>query len=397
MARANASTLWERQHLSWRDPLQVASHWHEAKQVDSRLLRYRASRGWWDALDAANVTLIVSREYEHLLLAITIRDGSPSISYFPLPHPSGVAFDAKHAKLWVASTRNPNQLVSFQPVDTLLPRGDVRAISPVEKPMTPRSTVFLPGCYYIHDLAIIQGDLHANSVGQNVVVRLNDAGVEAVWWPRSVERNGRPATDRNYLQLNSIAAGSSVGTSFYSASTAAPGRYRPGQLLFPVDGRGVVFSGETREVYTTGLTRPHSARFIAEELWIDNSGYGEFGRAVHGKFEPALKMPGWTRGLCFANDIGFVGTSRVIPRFSRYAPGLDSEKSVCGVHAIDMKTLSVLGSLIWPFGNQIFAIEPVPRTWTGGFPSRAGRSRSLERESALFYTFAPAGARVPIA
>ncbi|HZP80101.1 MAG TPA: hypothetical protein VFB21_00560, partial [Chthonomonadaceae bacterium] len=90
---------------------------------------------------------------------------------------------------------------------------------------------------------------------------------------------------------------------------------------------------------------------------------------------------------CFHGRIAFVGTSRVIPRFRQYAPGLDVEASVCGVHALDTVTGQVLGSLLWLYGNQIFAIEGVPREWTSGFPFPVGTRRATAREKQLFYTF----------
>ena len=72
-------------------------------------------------------------------------------------------------------------------------------------------------------------------------------------------------------------------------------------------------------------------------------------------------MPGWTRGLGIVGEVAFVATSRVIARFSQYAPGLRVEEARCGIHAIDLGSGAVLGSLFWPRGDQIFAIELVPR------------------------------------
>lgn len=371
----------------WRDPVAVASHWQDASRLDPSVLRFKVAGSWWDAVERAGVTLIVSREYEHLLLGITVTGGKPDVTYFRLPHPSGIAFNAKSSELWVASTRNPNQLVVFRAVSKMLNRADRKTVQVTRRPLLPVRTSFLPGCYYIHDLAFVDGTLHANSVGQNVVLRIEEGSAEPVWWPRSIESAGRPATDRNYIQLNSIAAGADVATSFFSASSAAPGRFRPGHLSYPVDRQGVIFSGATRDVSTTGLTRPHSARFFNGELWVDNSGYGEIGQAPHGPFEPVLRLPGWTRGLSFVADIGFVGTSRVIRRFQHYAPGLDIDRSVCGLHAVDMRTLRIVGSMTWPAGNQIFAIEAVPRSWTLGFPLRVGQARSVTDDEALFYAF----------
>src|SRR5205823_12622765 len=139
-----------------------------------------------------------------------------------------------------------------------------------------------------------------------VVVRLPEGGgFEPVWWPRCIDGPRGPRTDKNYLQLNSIAAGPSLKTSYFAASAAAPSRRRPGHLNFPVDRRGVVFSGATREVVGTGLTRPHSARLRGQEVWVDNSGYGELGRIVAGRFEPEI---GRASGRDRVQSSGLVGT-----------------------------------------------------------------------------------------
>jgi uncharacterized protein (TIGR03032 family) len=234
---------------------------------------------------------------------------------------------------------------------------------------------------------MIGEDLYANAVGQNAVIRCTEEGhYERVWWPKCVEKEHGPVFGQNHIQLNSIAAGGNLCTSFFSASANNISARRPGHRHFPVDRRGVVFSGETREEIARGLTRPHSARLHEGRIWVDNSGYGELGIAEDGRFTPVIRLPGWTRGLCFHNRIAFVGTSRVIPRFRQYAPGLDPDTSVCGLHAIDLTTGKVLGSLLWPYGNQIFAIDWTPQPFTSGFPFLV-HSRRAASEKTMFYTF----------
>jgi len=71
-------------------------------------------------------------------------------------------------------------------------------------------------------------------------------------------------------------------------------------------------------------------------------------------------LPGWTRGACLVDRYAVVGTSRVIPRFRRYAPGLDLERSRCGVHVVDRTSGDVTASLTWSDGNQIFAVDWLP-------------------------------------
>jgi uncharacterized protein (TIGR03032 family) len=384
--------LWSRHHAEWRDPAQVASQWQEAAQVAPELLRYAVRGHWWETLAATGMTLLVTRECEHLVMALCVRRGTPTISFLKMPHPSGLAVDATRGVVYIASTRNPNQVFDLAPVTGQLTRLDV-AVDPATghepaRPLVPVRSRFFPGCFYLHDLALVGGVLHANSVGQNAIVRLgDDGGYERVWWPHCIETEHGPVFGQNHIQLNSIAAGPDLASSYFSASTDRISARRPGHTNFLVDQRGVIFSGTTREPIAWGLTRPHSARLHQERIWVDNSGYGELGFIENGGFRPAARLSGWTRGLTFHKDIAFVGVSRVIPRFRRYAPGLDLEHSQCGIVAVDAVSGQELGCLHWPYGNQVFAVDLIPGELTSGFPFPVGMRRAKRSEKKLFYTF----------
>lgn len=379
--------LWETHHRDWRDPAQIASQWREADAVEPELLRHRADARWWDLITALGITLLVTREYEHLVMAISAVDGCPQVTYLPLPHPSGLAVDRAAARVHIASTRNPNQVYELAPVTGLMERADIDVDAPEGRPMIPVRSQFLPGALYIHDLALIGGRLHANAVGENAVVALTSDGYERIWWPQAIETREGPVFGRNHLQLNSIAAGATVDTSFFSASSEALSSRRPGHRNYPVDGRGVVYAGDSREPMLRGLTRPHSARLNGGRVWVDNSGYGQLGFADDGRYEVVSRLPGWTRGLCFVGDVAFVGTSRVIPRFAQYAPGLNVADSRCGVHAVSLESGEILGTMTWPNGNQIFGLDWLPASTSTGFAFRVGRARSQTREKKLFYAF----------
>ena len=357
LSGAEQDALWSRHNSEWREPAQIASQWQEAAEIDPRLLHYVVQGAWWETLEKSGVTLLVTREYEHLVMAMRVAPEGPVISYMRMPHPSGLAVDQARSTVYISSTRNPNQVYDLVPVTGLLSRLDVAADLPKGCPLVPVRSRFYPGCLYMHDLALIGGDLHANAVGQNAVVRLYDDGsYERVWWPRCIETQAGPVFGQNHIQLNSIAAGTDLKTSYFSASTDKLSSRRPGHKNFPVDKRGVIFWGMTREPAARGLTRPHSARLYAGRIWVDNSGYGEFGFVDNGAFASVAQLPGWTRGLCFHDRIAFVGTSCVIPRFRQYAPGLKLDASLCGMHAIDIESGQVLGSLVWPYGNQILSL-----------------------------------------
>ena len=395
-------SIWSRHHAQWRDTAQVTSHWEQAGSTDPGLLEFQTDSNLFALLERLDITLLVTREYEHLLMALSVVDGSPLITYFNMPHPSGLAVDREQGIVYVASTRNPNQVFELMPVRDRLDRLDVDRLDvdrldvdrdlesseqTIAGALLPVASRFYAGCLYMHDLAVIDGALYANSVGQNAVVELEPRGrSRKAWWPACIEQDGEPVFGRNHIQLNSIAPGASIETSFFSASSTAIEELRPGDPDYPVDRRGVIFDGATREVIVEGLTRPHSARLYKGRIYVDNSGYGELGAADTGRrLEVIARLPGWTRGLSITEGIAFVGTSRVIPRFSQYAPGLDVNKSVCGIHAVDLESGDILGSLTWPRGNQIFAIEWLPGSFSRGFPF--ADKRREEEEKLLFYTY----------
>lgn len=353
-----------------RDPAQIVGLWEPAGGIDPSLLKFRADDGWWATLARLKITLLVTREYEHLVCALGAGRRGPDVSHLCLPHPSGLVVDRRRRTVHVACTRNPNLLMELRP-----------AREPEAGRLVPVRARFLPGALYLHDLAMIGSSLHGNAVGWNAVVTLDhERAPRKAWWPRCVDGARH---DRNVLQLNSIAAGRSVRDSFYTASCDRAGRIHPGDPRFPVDRRGVLFSGRTREPVVRGLTRPHSARLHRDRVWLDNSGYGELGFVRDGRFEAVSRPGGWTRGLCIHKGIIFVGTSRVLPRFRAYAPGLVPAKCRTGVHAVELATGKILGSLVWPCGDQIFAIDVIPRCVSRGFPFPSGE----ERIRRLFYLF----------
>lgn len=403
-----SSTRRRSEDRAWRDPADVVSGWEGAGQIDPALLRYRTSGTFWDCLDSAGLTLLVTREYEHLVIALSVSRGRPVVSYLPLPHPSGLAVDRRQNIVHVASTRNPNQIFDLAPVRELMPRPDVasafrrknaqskrKSANPgsLDKPtLVPTRARMLPGSLYTHDLAFIGRQLFANAVGYNAVVRIAERGFDFAWWPRCAETRTGELIHQNHLQLNSIAAGPSLRSSYFTASTDAISRRRPGHANFPVDGRGVVFSGASREPIVFGLTRPHSARLNDGRLWLLNSGYGEYGYVDGRSYHSVAALPGWTRGLSFHDRVAFVGTSRVLPRFRQYAPGLKTDGASCGVHALDVRSGRVLGSLTWPAGNQIFGIEWMPRRVAEALPFVAGAPGP---PLTLFYAYRPPGVRLP--
>lgn len=385
--------VWEAHSRTWRDPSQVVGFAGTAPALHPEALKATTAGPFWDLLANLGVALLVSREYEHLLVHLSAPGGQARTTFLQVPHPSGLAYDAARGSVHVACTRNPNQVLDLEPVSGYLERADSTAPPQPHGTLLPTRSRYYPGSLYLHDLALIDGELHGNAVGHNAIVRLPESGgFERVWWPASIEADGSPDFTANHLQLNSIAPAATLAESWFTASGAAAEQFRPGDPTSPVDGLGVALDGRSREARVQGLTRPHSARLHDGALWLDNSGYGELRRA---ELTPATGMlgsdvvaalPGWTRGLVLVDDIAFVGTSRVIPRFAQYAPGLDPGTATCGIHTVDLRSGAVLAGLTWPAGNQIFAIEALPQAFSPGLPGAINGDRPEAAGPDFYYS-----------
>lgn len=384
--------LWEEQGAALRNPLEIICSNPQNNGVVEESLEYTVEGDFFTVLSLLNTTLFVTREYEHLVIALTPLQSKLRQSYLHIPHPSGLVTNKNTKALYIAATRNPNQIWEFYPQRDRLSRKDYKTEVENTAYMVPTRTKLYPGAYYFHDLAIIHNELYANSVGQNGILKVDFTSPQPdpiLWQPKSIRENSKEYSQKNYLQLNSIAAGDSIAQSYFSASVEKPGQYCPGDKDFPVNKNGVIFSGKTGNVIARGLTRPHSARLYQGKIWVNNSGYGEVGYIEHKVFKPVFRLNGWTRGLCFIGDYMFVGISRVLPKFYMYAPGLDPAKATtCAIIAINMKRGVVEGMISWPYGNQIFAIDFLPASSTIGFIAQSIPPSQEDEIVGLFYGFA---------
>ncbi|MGQ0826848.1 MAG: DUF4915 domain-containing protein, partial [Bacteroidota bacterium] len=335
------------------------------------------------------ITLLITREYENLVVALSTSKKKLVQSYMHLPHPSGLAVDRSTDSVYIAATRNPNQIIQLKPIGKNFQRKENNIkTSTKENHLIPCRNKYYCGAYYFHDLAMIGKQLYANAVGMNGIIKINldkPDSEELCWWPKSMENKSRkPKSEANYIQLNSIAAGKTLKDSYFSASSNSISNKRPGDLDYPVDKQGVIFSGKTRTPIAKGLTRPHSARIIKNKVWVDNSGYGEVGYIEKGEFVPVIKFPGWTRGLCCVNNILFVGVSRIFPKFKHYAPGVAKANDYCSIYEVDIRNNKILGSIAWPYGNQIFAIDWMKKSTSGGFLFKKMQPVTIKEKNSIY-------------
>ena len=113
---------------------------------------------------------------------------------------------------------------------------------------------------------------------------------------------------------------------------------------------GCVLDVRSDEVIVGGLSMPHSPRVYRDNLWLLDSGSGNFGRVdlQRGLFEPLAFCPGYLRGMSFTGDFAVVGLSQLRDNNTFGGLGLQSNLAQrnaeprCGLQVIDLRSMDVV-------------------------------------------------------
>jgi hypothetical protein len=192
----------------------------------------------------------------------------------------------------------------------------------------------------IHDMAVdADGQLvFVNTLFSCLATTSNTHSFRPLWRPPFISRLA--AEDRCHLNGLAMRDGRPAFVTAVSTSDAADGwreRRRDGGVLIDV---------QNNEIVATGLSMPHSPRWYREQLWLCNSGTGEFGTVdlATGHFEPVSFCAGYLRGVAFHGDYALLGTS--LPRDNRTFNGLQLQEALeernvearCGIQVVDLRS-----------------------------------------------------------
>lgn len=297
-----------------------------------------------DILREEEISLFFTREYEHAAGCISFIEENFQISYFSLPHPSGIAID--DSQIYILSTRTPHLLYRF---------GIVRP-STGRLYFKPDLLKVLPGCLYGHEMLHRKGRLYINATGTNEILSLSDNLIDTLspqYKPAFI-----PAGSGNCMQLNSITFDCD-GIGYSTCFSPVHSSFKPWKDSEGPNGKGAIIRHKDDAILIENLTCPHSVRVVDSNLLYCNSGYGELRQAnLDGTGEQVIcRLPGFTRGLAFSTNYIFVGLSKIQPDKPKYAPGLKPGESICGISVICKKTNNIISTLEWKNGFQIFDVQ----------------------------------------
>ena len=212
----------------------------------------------------------------------------------------------------------------------------------------------------VHDMAVDANGrlLFINTMFGCIATLSDQANFTPLWQPPFISQ--LVPEDRCHLNGLAMRDGQAAFVSVVSQSDVADGWRDRRQ-----DG-GAVIDIASGEAVVTGLSMPHSPRWYRDQLWVLNSGTGEFGSVdlASGKFEPLCFCPGYMRGLAFVGDYAVVTLSK--PRHDGFRglalddrlAGRDAEAQ-CGLQIIDLRSgtiahwLRVEGTLVTELYDSI--------------------------------------------
>ncbi len=125
---------------------------------------------------------------------------------------------------------------------------------------------------------------------------------------------------------------------------------------------GVLLDVESGSVLLRGLCMPHSPRWHAGRLWLENSGAGELlcFDPVQGTATVVCRLPAYLRGLCLIGRYAVVGLCQIREKhiFGGLPVQKRHEKLLSGLAVIDLPTGQLVGTFEFTAGcTEIYDVQ----------------------------------------
>lgn len=246
---------------------------------------------------------------------------------------------ARAMGLWAAPDGGRLLLASLFQLWSFADATEGRAGQPGERLFVPQ-LAWTTGELDIHDLAVDRyGRVLIVATRVNCIATVSaEKSFVPLWRPPFVSR--LVPEDRCHLNGLALIDGEPAFATAVAASDVVDGwrdRRRDG---------GVVIDLRRDRIVAEGLSMPHSPRWYDGQLWLLESGTGQFGALdpATGRFEPLAFCPGYARGLAFIDGYALVGLSLPRDRASFGDLPLEAElrargaEARCGVLVIELAT-----------------------------------------------------------
>ncbi|MFV2052928.1 TIGR03032 family protein [Aliiroseovarius sp. YM-037] len=200
------------------------------------------------------------------------------------------------------------------------------------------------GMINLHDVRASEHGVYFISCNFNCIGRLHEKwSFEPLWKPPFISEFAHG--DRCHLNCLALEHGRpKYVTCFSNTDTLLGWRSLPKDA-----GSGLLIDVTTDEVICERLHMPHSPQIHNGQLYVANSGAGEFGQIDRdsGEYTPICFIPGFTRGVSFWKNYAFVGASK--PRENGVFEGNDSTplnqrlkdeglKPECSISVVNLNT-----------------------------------------------------------
>lgn len=323
----------------------------ETKEEPSTNFSVRTSRTFVPWLQSVKGSIAFTTYQVGKLFFVGVNPKSGRISIFERSFPRCMGFGVQQhgtgTTLWMSSLYQLWRIENFLEPGQVTPDGYDAVYVPIEGRTT--------GDIDIHDIH----PMAQNPAPVFVATRFNCLATldhrnsfQPIWTPSFIDRIA--AEDRCHLNGLAMRDGK-PGYVTCVATTNTGGGWREHRH----DG-GVLIDVESNEVILSGLSMPHSPRLYNGQLYMLQSGTGEFGRVdiEKGTFEPMSFLPGFVRGVTFVGNHAIVGVSR--PRRDGTLDGLQVNDRLAA-ERIEPKTMLAVINLDTGDIEHTLEIEGVVR------------------------------------
>jgi uncharacterized protein (TIGR03032 family) len=295
---------------------------------DQVAFRILTSPGFADWLESVQTSLAFST-YQMGKLFFVGRKENQTISIFERTFNRCLGLWSNTQSLWLASAFQLWRLENVLAPGQLTDDGYDALYVPQQAHTT--------GDVDVHDLCVEASGrvVFVNTLFSCLSTLSERYSFQPLWQPPFVDRLA--AEDR--CHLNGLAA--EAGRAKY-VTACSQSNERQAWREHRIDG-GCVVDVESGETIVERLSMPHSPRVYRDQLWLLNSGIGDFGRVDvrRGTFESVAFCPGYARGLAFIDHFAIIGLSR--PRNETFS-GLPLDEQLtrrrvtpgCGLLVLDL-------------------------------------------------------------